>query len=212
MSLSQLAYESILNYIVTGKYKPGSTLKEEELASILKISRTPIREALVRLEKEGVIIKNGKSYTVVPLSENDILQLYEVRIALESEAAKLAALRANEDDIYNMLKIFSNIKNETSSDPLILANLNGNLHRAIAEASHNKYLIEILDNIRIKLKIVRVTLFISFQRRDEELKEHQDVIIAIKDRDPERAYNMMKRHEENVLAYVKKNVIPILFR
>ncbi|MEM4086828.1 MAG: GntR family transcriptional regulator, partial [Saccharolobus sp.] len=176
MSLSQLAYESILNYIVTGKYKPGSTLKEEELASILKISRTPIREALVRLEKEGVIIKNGKSYTVVPLSENDILQLYEVRIALESEAAKLAALRANEDDIYNMLKIFSNIKNETSSDPLILANLNGNLHRAIAEASHNKYLIEILDNIRIKLKIVRVTLFISFQRRDEELKEHQDVI------------------------------------
>ncbi|MEM3515608.1 MAG: GntR family transcriptional regulator [Saccharolobus sp.] len=212
MSLSQLAYESILNYIVTGKYKPGSTLKEEELASILKISRTPIREALVRLEKEGVIIKNGKSYTVVPLSENDILQLYEVRIALESEAAKLAALRANEDDIYNILKIFSNIKNETSSDPLILANLNGNLHRAIAEASHNKYLIEILDNIRIKLKIVRVTLFISFQRRDEELKEHQDVIIAIKDRDPERAYNMMKRHEENVLAYVKKNVIPILFR
>ncbi|MEM0068674.1 MAG: GntR family transcriptional regulator [Saccharolobus sp.] len=212
MSLSQLAYESILNYIVTGKYKPGSTLKEEELASILKISRTPIREALVRLEKEGVIIKNGKSYTVVPLSENDILQLYEVRIALESEAAKLAALRANEDDIYNMLKIFSNIKNETSSDPIILANLNGNLHRAIAEASHNKYLIEILDNIRIKLKIVRVTLFISFQRRDEELKEHQDVIIAIKDRDPERAYNMMKRHEENVLAYVKKNVIPILFR
>ncbi|MEM3269977.1 MAG: GntR family transcriptional regulator, partial [Saccharolobus sp.] len=210
MSLSQLAYESILNYIVTGKYKPGSTLKEEELASILKISRTPIREALVRLEKEGVIIKNGKSYTVVPLSENDILQLYEVRIALESEAAKLAALRANEDDIYNILKIFSNIKNETSSDPIILANLNGNLHRAIAEASHNKYLIEILDNIRIKLKIVRVTLFISFQRRDEELKEHQDVIIAIKDRDPERAYNMMKRHEENVLAYVKKNVIPIL--
>lgn len=212
MSLSQTAYEKILDYIITGKYKPGSILKEEELASILKISRTPIREALAKLEKEGIIVKNGKSYSVIPLSQSDIVQLYEIRIPLEAEAAKLAANRATDEEINKIIKILDDIKNTKENDPLILANLNGDLHRAIAEASHNKYLVDILDNIRIKLKIVRVTLFTSFQRKDEELKEHEDIVIAIIDRDQDRAYNMMKRHEENVLNYVKRNILPILFR
>lgn len=212
MSLSQTAYEKILDYIITGKYKPGSVLKEEELASILKISRTPIREALAKLEKEGIIVKNGKSYSVIPLSQSDIVQLYEIRIPLEAEAAKLAANRATDEEINKIIKILDDIKNTKENDPLILANLNGDLHRAIAEASHNKYLVDILDNIRIKLKIVRVTLFTSFQRKDEELKEHEDIVIAIIDRDQDRAYNMMKRHEENVLNYVKRNILPILFR
>jgi DNA-binding GntR family transcriptional regulator len=212
MSLSQTAYEKILDYIITGKYKPGSILKEEELASILKISRTPIREALAKLEKEGIIVKNGKSYSVIPLSQSDIVQLYEIRIPLEAEAAKLAANRATDEEINKIIKILDDIKNIKENDPLILANLNGDLHRAIAEASHNKYLVDILDNIRIKLKIVRVTLFTSFQRKDEELKEHEDIVIAIRDRDQDRAYNMMKRHEENVLNYVKRNILPILFR
>lgn len=212
MSLSQTAYEKILDYIITGKYKPGSVLKEEELASILKISRTPIREALAKLEKEGIIVKNGKSYSVIPLSQSDIVQLYEIRIPLEAEAAKLAANRATDEEINKIIKILDDIKNTKENDPLILANLNGDLHRTIAEASHNKYLVDILDNIRIKLKIVRVTLFTSFQRKDEELKEHEDIVIAIRDRDQDRAYNMMKRHEENVLNYVKRNILPILFR
>lgn len=212
MSLSKTAYERILDYIITGKYKPGSVLKEEELASILKISRTPIREALAKLEKEGIIVKNGKSYSVIPLSQSDIIQLYEIRIPLEAEAAKLAANRATDEEINKITKILDEIKNTKENDPLILANLNGDLHRTIAEASHNKYLVDILDNIRIKLKIVRVTLFTSFQRKDEELKEHEDIVVAIRDRDQDRAYNMMKRHEENVLNYVKRNILPILFR
>ncbi|WP_338602329.1 GntR family transcriptional regulator [Sulfolobus tengchongensis] len=212
MSLSQTAYEKILEYIITGKYKPGSTLKEEELASLLKISRTPIREALVRLEKEGIVTKNGKSFTVIPLTENDILQLYEVRITLESQSARLAAMRATNEEVEKILKIMKEIKDTTVTDPLTLANLNGNLHRAIAEASHNRYLIEILDNIRLKLKIIRVTLFTSFQRRDDELREHESIVIAIKNRSPDLAYDMMKMHEEKVLEYVRQNVLPILFR
>ncbi|QXJ29181.1 putative transcriptional regulator [Saccharolobus shibatae B12] len=212
MSLSQIAYERILEYIITGKYKPGSTLKEEELASLLKISRTPIREALVRLEKEGVIVKNGKSFTVIPLTESDILQLYEVRINLESLAAKLAAIRASQDEINKLINVLNEIKESANADPLTLANLNGNLHRTIAEASHNKYIADILDSIRLKLKIVRVTLFTSFQRRDDEFREHESIVIAIKNRSPDLAYDMMRMHEEKVLEYVKQNILPVLFR
>jgi len=212
MGLSQTAYEKILEYIVTGKYKPGNPLREEELASTLKISRTPIREALARLEKEGIIIKNGKSYVVIPLTEIDIVQLYEIRISLEPHVAKLAAMRATQDEIEKMIQILSEIKSSMTSDPLVLANLNGDLHKAIAEASHNKYAAEILENIRLKLKIVRVTLFVSLQRRDEEFREHEGIVMAIKDKNPDLAYELMKEHEENVLDYVKKSIIPILFK
>ncbi|TRM73887.1 GntR family transcriptional regulator, partial [Sulfolobus sp. B5] len=182
MSLSQTAYEKILEFVVSGKYRPGSILKEEELASLLNISRTPIREALVRLEKEGIIVKNGKSYSVIPLSESDIIQLYEVRIPLEAEASKLASMRATQEEIDNMLRLIDQIRNTKENDPLKLANLNGNLHSLIAEASHNKYIVDILNNIRLKLKIVRVTLFTSYQRRDEELKEHEEIVLAIRDK------------------------------
>ncbi|AOL17155.1 GntR family transcriptional regulator [Sulfolobus sp. A20] len=212
MSLSQTAYEKILEFVVSGKYRPGSILKEEELASLLNISRTPIREALVRLEKEGIIVKNGKSYSVIPLSESDIIQLYEVRIPLEAEASKLASMRATQEEIDNMLRLIDQIRNTKENDPLKLANLNGNLHSLIAEASHNKYIVDILNNIRLKLKIVRVTLFTSYQRRDEELKEHEEIVLAIRDKKVELAYEMMKKHEENVLNYVKLNVLPLLFR
>nr|WP_286189099.1 GntR family transcriptional regulator [Sulfolobus sp. S-194] len=56
------------------------------------MSRTPVREALVRLERDGIIIKSGKSYSVIPLSAEDIIQIYEIRIPLEAEASKLASL------------------------------------------------------------------------------------------------------------------------
>jgi len=212
MSLSQAAYEKILEYIITGKYKPGSPLREEELANILKISRTPIREALARLGKEGIITKNGKSYIVAPLTETDIIQLYEVRIQLEPFVAKLAAIRATQDEIEKMTQILNEIQNNLTNEPLALVNLNGNLHEAIAEASHNKYVAEILENIRLKLKIIRVTLFVSLQRRNEEFKEHESIVMAIKDKKPDLAYELMKSHEENVLDYIKKNIIPVLFR
>ena len=212
VTLSQAAYEKILEYIITGKYKPGSPLREEELANMLKMSRTPIREALARLEKEGIIAKNGKFYIVTSLTETDIVQLYEIRINLEPHIAKLAAIRATQDEIEKMLEILDEIKNSLNSDPLVLANLNGNLHSAIAEASHNKYAAGILENIRLKLKIVRVTLYVSFQRRNEEIREHESIVMAIKDRNPDLAYELMKEHEENVLDYVKKNIIPLIFK
>ncbi|MBB5255122.1 GntR family transcriptional regulator [Sulfurisphaera ohwakuensis] len=213
MSLSQLAYEKILNLIINGKYKPGNLLKEDELANTLNISRTPVREALARLERDGIIIKSGKSYSVIPLSAEDIIQIYEIRIPLEAEASKLASIRGTEEELKKMLDIIEEIKRvKEDAEPLTLAELNGKLHRTISEASHNKFLVDILENIRLKLKIVRVTLFTSFQRREEELREHSEIVTSIIERNPDKAYQLMKEHELNVLEYVKKNILPILFR
>ncbi|WP_286188864.1 FCD domain-containing protein [Sulfolobus sp. S-194] len=92
-----------------------------------------------------------------------------------------------------MLDIIEEIKRvKEDAEPLTLAELNGKLHRTLSEASHNKFLVDILENIRLKLKIVRVTLFTSFQRREEELKEHSGIAMAIIERNPDKAYQLMK--------------------
>lgn len=211
-SLSQVAYDGILNLILTGKYRPGYPLKEDELATELGISRTPIREALARLEREGIILKSGRSYVVIPMTKEDVVQLYEVRIPLEAEAARLASVRASPQEIEEIMKVIDSIKKAKGvDDPLELASLNGRFHELVVAASHNKYLEEILRNVRTRLKIVRVTLFTGSQRKEEEVKEHEEISIAIKERKAEEAYAKMKEHEENVLRFVKETVLPLLF-
>ncbi|MBP1357635.1 MAG: FCD domain-containing protein [Sulfolobus sp.] len=96
-------------------------------------------------------------------------------------------------------------------DPFCLFNTVYNFHELVVAASNNKYLEEMLRNVRTRLKIVRVTLFTGSQRKEEEVKEHEEIAIAIKERKAEEAYTKMKEHEENVLRFVKDTVLPLLF-
>jgi len=211
---SMKVYEELVKGIVEGKFRLGSVLKEDELAKLFGVSRTPVREALARLEREGLAVKRGKSYMIVPLTAEDVVMLYETRIPLETTAAKLAAVRASEDHVREMGEVIEAIKGEVSKgdpDPVTLANLNGRFHELVAFASGNKYIVEFLGSIRLRLKIVRVTLFTSYQRRVDEAREHEEVYQAIRGRDPDRAYMVMMNHEINVLNYVKEKVIPMLF-
>ncbi|MFP3044586.1 MAG: GntR family transcriptional regulator [Thermocladium sp.] len=207
-------YDELVDNIVKGKFKPGTVLKEDELASLFNVSRTPIREALIRLEREGIAIKSGKSYIIIPLTGNDVLMLYEARAPLEAYAAKLAASRATSVEINEMASIIEQVKKESlkdDPDPVLLADLNGEFHDLIAKSSQNKYIGEMLNSIRLKLKIVRVTLFSSYQRRTDELREHEAIFEAIRDRKPDDAFNNALNHVYSVAEYVKTNVLPLLF-
>ncbi len=207
-------YEELIRSIITGRLKLGEVIKEDELALMFGVSRTPVREALARLEKEGLITRRGKSYVVTPLSADDVVMLYEARIPLEATAARLAAIRASESLISEMGEVIGKIKEETSKQdpsPLTLAELNGRFHELVARGSGNRYIEDILRSIRLKLKLVRVTLFTSYQRRVEEAREHEEVYQAIRARNPEEAYRLMLNHENEVMKYVKERVLPMLF-
>ncbi|ARM75447.1 GntR family transcriptional regulator [Acidianus manzaensis] len=209
VNLSEKAYNDVLNMILKGKYKQGQRITEEQLCKDLNMSRTPVREALKMLISEGIIKKENKSYSIVSLSSDEVLMLYEIRLPLEATAAYLASERATEEDLKKMDDLLQEIKIETEKsdpDPLTLSNLNGNFHNTIAVASKNKYLQECLNDIRVKLKIIRVTLFSSYERRKEEYEEHNDIFEAIKSRNSEEAKKLMEDHENNVLKYIKQRI------
>lgn len=209
VNLSERAYEEVLKMILQGKYKRGQRITEEQLCKDLNMSRTPVREALKMLIAEGIVKKENKSYSIVTLSSDEVLMLYEVRIPLEAIAAYLTAQRATDEEILKMEKLLDEIKSETEKadpDPLTLANLNGEFHNTVAIASKNKYLRDYLDEIRVKLKIVRVNLFTSYERRIEEYKEHFAVFEAIKSRNAEKARKLMEEHENKVLQYVRQRL------
>ncbi len=208
-NLTENAYNEILNSIVRGKYKQGQRLTEDQLCKELNMSRTPVREALRMLLSEGIIKKENKSYSVVYITAEEARMLYELRIPLEGLAARLASEKAEDKDIEKMEKILLEVKEEANKenpDPLVLADLNGAFHEAIADATKNTYLRSCLIDIRVKLKIVRTSLFTSFERRRDEYNEHYSIFAAIKEKRPDEAERLMTEHEKRVLDFLEKRV------
>ncbi len=213
-SLSEKVYKELLSNIVAGKFRlGGESLREDTLASMLNVSRTPVREALARLERDGLVVKKGKSYTIIPLTRDDVLQLYEVRKPLEALAAELAARRITDDQARELQNLANRMKEEAAKqdpDPVLLADLNGKIHNSIANIGGNKYLAEFLNEIRLKLMIVRVTLFTTYGRRIEEVMEHSAIIDAVVSRDAKLARDKMEIHMSNVVKDVESKILPPL--
>ncbi len=213
-TLTEVAYRHIFDGIVSGKYRVGQTLSIDKLSATLDMSKTPIREALVELEGEGLVYRRSRYYNVMYLSKDDVIDLYETRIILEAEAARLAALRASDqqmDDMDTTLKAIEDLSSKDNLDPLILTELNGKFHWLVATACGNKTIAKYCTDIRLRLKAVRTSLFTSMDRRDDQLKEHRMIYQAILDRDADEALRRMLQHERNVMKFVDRVVLPELF-
>ena len=208
--LTELAYKHIFDGLLHGKYRPGISLNIDDIAENLKMSKTPIREALLELEGEGLIIRNGKYYHVFSTSKKEIMDLYQVRRILEGEAAGMTAVNPSPDLIKDLKEVISRIEilsKEGDPDPLTFADLSGKFHSLICRGSGNELLLKITADIRLRLKIVRVTSFTSFNRRNEDLIEHKAVLKAIVEKNPVLSRELMIDHQNKVIEYVKKELI-----
>jgi DNA-binding GntR family transcriptional regulator len=211
--LSKIAYNAIMQRVVGSEFRTGQTFTEEFLKKELKISRTPIREALGYLQSEGIISKNGRSFSVVYLNENEIDEIYEVRRELESLAAYLSAIRMSTEERKELKKFLKTVirASNNNTSPVTLTSLNGKLHSLISAGSKNSLILKELENIRLKLTIVRVSILSTIERREKDLNEHVSIVNAIINFDPEEARRKMYEHQTNVWAYVKYTVIPKLY-
>lgn len=210
MVLYEEAYRRVLEAILSGRFGPGRLLKEVELSSWLKMSRTPVREALARLEREGFVEKRGRSFAVAMLSKQDVEQIYELRIPLEVTSAKLAALRSPAPLLDKMREVMDAIIAENSKrfpDPVKMADLSGSLHDLIAQGSSNRFLSDSLRNIKLKLKPARIQVFLSDSRRRAEVEEHRLVYEAVCSRSQVDAEYYMEMHEANVLKFLRENFL-----
>jgi DNA-binding GntR family transcriptional regulator len=188
------AYTLILEAIEAGTYKPGDRLVESELAERLGVSRTPVREALQRLETQAMLTRDGRSLIVATLDHNQLAELYAVRSELEGLAARLAARHATEEEIRVLKSMVAEDRALLGGDPRALSRANKRFHRQIHLASHNRFLVQQLDLVHRSMALMANTSFAAEGRDEVALDEHEAIVTALAEQDGEAAYRALKAH------------------
>lgn len=203
MRASDKAYQALLDDIVDGSLAPGVALAEVEQSARLGVSRTPLREALAQLRKDGLIEQQrGRGLTVTQISLDDIVELYELRQPLEQQAAKLAAQRGE-------TKVFTQLATEfRNANDLIDGGetgirayyaLNERLDRSIEDAIDSAYLVAALKSLHLHLARIRRLSRRDIGRLKAAAIETLVIIEAIVDRDPELAASATQVHMQQSL-------------
>ncbi len=187
-------YTLLRNEVMNGEFAPGEPLSEVALAGRYGTSRTPIREALQRLEAERLVERRGRSVTVRDVSPAEILDIYEVRTTLEGSAAAKAALNANDLDLVRLTSARDAMRSSASQNASTRALLNRSFHEALWEASHSPTLVDLLTRINSHLVLASRTTLSSEERWASALAEHDEMIAAIRAHDVEQARRLAEEH------------------
>ena len=187
------AYTLILQAIDGGTFKPGDRLVESELAERFGVSRTPIREALQRLETQSLLTRDGRSLIVASLDHNQLAELYTVRAELEGLAARLAAKHATVEEV-RVLRDMVSEDRALINNPKALSRANKRFHKQIHLASHNRFLVQQLDLVHRSMALMATTSFAAEGRDAIGLAEHDAIVAAIETRDGEAAYQALRGH------------------
>ncbi len=187
-------YERLKQAIMSGELLPGEQLIEIALAKWCQVSRTPIREALTRLEQDGLARRTERGLVVRESSPGEIMDIYEARIVLESKVAAVAAERHTATDLMAMRRADERFSAVDLQDADALAERNRDFHRAIWVASHNAALVDLLQRLDMHLGRYPLTTLAFPGRHQAALDEHAALVSAISDRDAERAAQIARRH------------------
>ncbi len=187
------AYTLILEAIDVGEFKPGDRLVESDLADRFGVSRTPIREALQRLETQSLLARDGRSLIVNSLDHNQMAELYVVRTELEGLAARLAARHATVEEV-RVLRDMVEEDRALMADTAALAKANRRFHKQIHLASHNRYLVQQLDLVHRSMALMATTSLAAEGRPEDALTEHDRIVKAIENRDENAAYDALREH------------------
>jgi DNA-binding GntR family transcriptional regulator len=195
--LGEAAYEALRDAIMTKRFLPGERLMETELADEMGISRTPVREAMRRLEADGyvVIIPRKGSY-VAGFSMKDVMDVFEIRTALEMLAAQRAAERATEEELDALKQAVSDMSNTGNGDLLTTVDSDARFHSLIYQMSKNNRLISLIHDLREQIHRFRSASLSDPGRLKLAVREHQKVLEAIVSRDPDKAAKAIQKHME----------------
>lgn len=206
--LYEQIYEVLKEAIVTGKYKPGERLVDYRISKELQVSRSPVREAFRKLEQEGLLLNQDGNTTVYAPNIKDVLELFQVRIGLESVAAYWATKWMNEDEIKELKQILDGVKQAIADrDMEEVVRLNTRFHDFIVCASRNKRLKEMIGKIESLILLYRNTFFRSYDDgSDDYLKEHEEIYEAIRSKNANLASLKMQDHLMNDMEALKRKI------
>lgn len=198
--LRNSSYEAIKAMIVTGQLAPGRRVTELDLAEQLQVSRTPVREALNRLQRDGLVVERPRTgFAVVQFDETMLREVFDLRKELDSYATRLAVLRITDEQVMSLTEILDKCDELARTDPsprgrLEEMELGMELHRRIARISGNSLLAELLDGLLVKCQVfvwMELTQLDEFRAARED---HRMIVEAIAARDADQACEHSRRH------------------
>lgn len=201
--LREIVFESMREAIMSGILEPGERLMEIQLAEEMGVSRTPVREAIRKLELENfVVMIPRKGAYVAGVSSKDVADVFEIRSALEGLAAGLAAERITEEELEQMEQALFYRAVEGDLDLEQVVKLDTDFHALVYKASRNERLIQILANLREQIQRFRTTSLAVPGRNKLAIEEHRMIVEALRSRNSEEAQSLAMAHivtAENVM-------------
>ncbi len=192
----ETTYERLCDEIRSGKLPPGSRLRETEIAERLAVSRTPVREAIRRLEADGLVDHLPRSGAVVrKLEYPELMELYEMRTVLEGTAARLAARAASPVELEELVAINDEMR-AAAGRPDVVIGLNRQFHKLLLDAARNRFLLRAMATVENTLLILGSSSMAKPDRAREAVDEHREVLDALLARDGAAAEAAMRRHME----------------
>ena len=211
-SVAQLAYDALRNAILTmDVYHSDADLRldEKRLAAELGVSRTPVREALARLEHEGLVrIMPRRGVYIVRKSKAEIIEMIKIWAALESMAARLVCEQATDDEIASLRALFSNFEDTDEVrfhlNEYSVANLR--FHQRIIELSHAQLLTSMAESLLAHVRAIRTRSLGEDDRAERSIVDHMHIIEALEARDAELAERLVRAHALDLADHVERTV------
>lgn len=208
-SLSNRVFQKIRDNILNGVYKEQDELRENTIGKEFGVSRTPVREALRQLELEGLVtIVPNKGAYVTGITAKDVRDIYTVRSLLEGLCARWATEHITEEQLDELEEIVLlsefHMKKEGHNNTEQIAILDGRFHAVLYEASNSRILGHVLTDFHRYVQMARKSSIVSEERARKSIREHKQILRAIRDKDADLAEQLANEHILHVIQNLKK--------
>ena len=208
LPLRDVVFNTLRQAILKGELEPGERLMEIQLAERLGVSRTPIREAIRKLELEGLVLMiPRKGAEVAKISARSLRDVLEVRRALEELAIELACQRMSEEEVGNLQKAQEDFKKAIAEgDAMKIAETDEHFHDVIYEGTQNAKLIQMLNNLREQMYRYRLEYIKDEDKRKILVLEHGKILKTVRERKVAEAKEAVREHIDNQEITVARNI------
>jgi len=190
-------YKELIGRLQSGAIVPGDYLREQQIAKEFGVSRTPVREALRKLETEGLLVSESRlGMRVRVLDYADIIELYEVREVHERAVARIAASKATDIELLELRDIQTAFE-KASKNPVKMASLNQQFHFALLQMAKNRFLTRAVETMQRSMLVLGPSTLGDSKRAGTAIKEHRSLIQALEKRDADKAESIMSTHLQN---------------
>ena len=212
ISIADQIFEQLQDEILSGKYKKGEILSEAKLSEELGVSRTPVREAVRRLEQERILDETGRGIVVVGISAEDMLDMYDIRIQLEGQAAARAAKNVTEEqlnemqEVIDLQKFYTDKPGDVSNKSNNIRDMDSSFHELLYRASGSVVFHDTLSNIHKKILKFRKASVSDKSRAELSYEEHLAILDALRLHEPKLARSRTVQHIINARDNIKKRL------